>query len=48
MRLTGDWTGPDRARHHAGELVEVDNVTLAELETQGVVATSPEEPRESP
>lgn len=48
MRLTGDWTGPDRARHHAGELVEVDNVTLAELEAQGVVATTPEERPDAP
>ncbi|GAA4216090.1 hypothetical protein [Actinocatenispora rupis] len=39
VRLANDWTGPDDARHHAGDLIEVDNVTLAELEAGGFVST---------
>ena len=31
------------ARHGAGELIEVDNVTLAELEAGGFVATEEED-----
>lgn len=37
--LARDWAGPDNIRHRAGELIEVDNVTLAELEAGGFVAT---------
>ena len=39
VRLATDWTGPGETRHRAGDLVEVDNVTLAELEAGGFVAT---------
>ncbi len=42
VRLANDWTGPDHARHRAGDLVEVDNVLLAELEAGGFVATEEE------
>ncbi len=45
VRLANDWTGPDHARHRAGDLVEVDNVLLAELEAGGFVATDEEESR---
>lgn len=43
VRLAHEWTGPDQARHGAGELIEVDNVTLAELEAGGFVATDEED-----
>jgi|GEM_PF-4986369 len=39
VRLATDWTGPGETRHRAGDVVEVDNVTLAELEAGGYVAT---------
>ncbi|HEY3503874.1 MAG TPA: hypothetical protein VGN37_13950 [Actinocatenispora sp.] len=45
VRLAADWTGPDRTRHHAGDVVEIDNVTLAELEAGGFVATEEEQPK---
>lgn len=47
VRLANDWTGPDQTRHRAGELVEVDNVTLAELEAGGFVSTEEESRREA-
>ncbi|BCJ36653.1 hypothetical protein Athai_41560 [Actinocatenispora thailandica] len=46
VRLAADWTGPGEARHRAGDLVEVDNVTLAELEAGGFVATEEKPKRE--
>lgn len=45
VRLAHAWTGPDRAQHCAGDLIEVDNVTLAELEAGGFVSTEEEEGR---
>jgi hypothetical protein len=48
VRLAADWTGPGEARHRAGDLVEVDNVTLAELEAGGFVATEETPKREKP
>lgn len=48
VRLAADWTGPGDARHRAGDLVEVDNVTLAELEAGGFVATEETPKREEP
>ncbi|BCJ29193.1 hypothetical protein AB0I55_04940 [Actinocatenispora sera] len=48
VRLAADWAGPGRARHRAGDLVEVDNVTLAELEAGGFVATEETPKREEP
>jgi hypothetical protein len=45
VRLANDWTGPDHVRHRAGDFVEVDNVTLAELEAGGYVSTEEEGPR---
>ena len=38
VRLAHDWTDATGAEHHAGEMVDVDAVTLAELEATGVVA----------
>jgi hypothetical protein len=38
VKLARDWNDPTGASHHAGDLVEVDTVTLAELEQTGVVA----------
>lgn len=37
VRLTGDWTDASGASHSAGETIEVDAVTLAQLEAAGVV-----------
>ncbi len=37
VRLERDWTDPTGAAHAAGDLVEVDAVTLAELTATGVV-----------
>jgi hypothetical protein len=42
VRLAADWADPTGAVHGAGEFVDVDVVTLAELEEQGVVE-NPEE-----
>ena len=41
VRLTGDWTDPGGSSHHAGETIEVDAVTLAQLEAAGVIDASP-------
>jgi len=37
VRLARNWTDLAGAAHHAGELVDVDAVTLAALEESGVV-----------
>ncbi|WP_020521295.1 hypothetical protein [Catelliglobosispora koreensis] len=37
VRLALAWTDPFGVPHGAGELVDIDAVTLAELEEQGVV-----------
>jgi hypothetical protein len=42
VRLAVDWADPTGAVHSAGEFVDIDVVTLAELEEQGVVE-NPEE-----
>jgi hypothetical protein len=39
VRLARRWTDGAGAPHPAGDLVDVDAVTLAELEADGVVAT---------
>jgi hypothetical protein len=38
-RLARNWTDRGGSAHHAGELVDVDAITLAELEERGVVRT---------
>lgn len=40
VRLANAWTDPNGSRHRAGDTVEVDNVTLAELEAGGYVTTN--------
>ncbi len=40
VRLANAWTDQNGARHQAGDTVEVDNVTLAELEAGGYVTTN--------
>ena len=42
VRLAANWADPTGAVHGAGDFVDVDVVTLAELEEQGVVE-NPEE-----
>ncbi len=42
VRLARDWTDGTGASHHAGDMVDVDAVTLAELEATGVVTPSGE------
>ncbi|HEY3008560.1 MAG TPA: hypothetical protein VGJ63_10940 [Micromonosporaceae bacterium] len=37
VRLTVAWTDPFGLVHEAGDVVDIDAVTLAELEEQGVV-----------
>jgi hypothetical protein len=37
VRLARDWMDPTGTGHAAGDLVEVDTITLAELEATGVV-----------
>ena len=37
VRLAAAWTDPAGGMHGAGEVVDIDIVTLAELEEQGVV-----------
>jgi hypothetical protein len=39
VRLADAWTDSFGVQHGAGELVDIDPVTLAELEEQGVVET---------
>ncbi|GAA5183967.1 hypothetical protein GCM10023322_24420 [Rugosimonospora acidiphila] len=43
VRLAASWADPSGAVHGAGEFVDVDVVTLAELEEQGVVENAGEE-----
>jgi hypothetical protein len=43
VRLANAWTDQNGARHRAGDTVEVDNVTLAELEAGGYVTANEEE-----
>ncbi|GIH18690.1 hypothetical protein [Rugosimonospora africana] len=47
VRLAATWADPSGAVHDAGEFVDVDVVTLAELEEQGVVENAGEENEES-
>ena len=42
VRLATDWAAPNGAFHGAGDLVDIDIVTLAELEERGVVENSEE------
>lgn len=42
MRLAVAWTDPEGTVHGAGEVVDIDIVTLAELEGQGVVENGEE------
>jgi hypothetical protein len=41
VRLARDWTDTTGNDHAAGDLVEVDTITLAELEATGVVLPPP-------
>ncbi len=43
VRLAMPWADPSGTVHSAGEFVDVDVVTLAELEEQGVVENAGEE-----
>lgn len=43
VRLAMPWADPSGTVHGAGEFVDVDVVTLAELEEQGVVENAGEE-----
>jgi len=43
VRLAMPWADPSGTVHCAGEFVDVDVVTLAELEEQGVVENAGEE-----
>ena len=43
VRLARDWTDGAGAAHGAGDMVDVDAVTLAELEADGVVACADRE-----
>jgi hypothetical protein len=38
VRLEQDWTDADGTTHSAGEMVDVDAGTLADLQASGVVA----------
>jgi hypothetical protein len=42
VRLAVAWTDPEGAAHGAGQVVDIDIVTLAELEEQGVVENGEE------
>ncbi len=42
VRLATEWADPTGAVHGAGDLVDIDIVTLAELEEQGVVENAEE------
>ncbi|MEV0271798.1 hypothetical protein AB0H43_23710 [Hamadaea sp. NPDC050747] len=37
VRLAAEWTDPFGIAHYAGDVVDIDAITLAELEEQGVV-----------
>jgi hypothetical protein len=43
VRLAAAWADPSGAVHDVGEFVDIDVVTLAELEEQGVVENAGEE-----
>jgi hypothetical protein len=43
VRLAAAWADPSGTVHGAGEFVDVDVVTLAELEEQGVVENAGED-----
>ena len=43
VRLAVEWADPSGTVHGAGEFVDVDVVTLAELEEQGVVENAGED-----
>jgi hypothetical protein len=43
VQLAVEWADPSGAVHAAGEFVDIDAVTLAELEEQGVVESAGEE-----
>ncbi|GAA1603284.1 hypothetical protein [Catellatospora bangladeshensis] len=45
VRLALAWTDPFGIAHGVGELVDIDAVTLAELEEQGVVENMTEAPK---
>jgi hypothetical protein len=45
VRLALAWTDPFGIAHGVGELVDIDAVTLAELEEQGVVENMTETPK---
>jgi hypothetical protein len=47
VQLAQDWTDDDGTTHSAGEMVDVDAGTLAELESAGIVA-SPSEGGDEP
>ena len=47
VRLSAAWADPSGAVHDAGEFVDVDVVTLAELEERGVVENAGEENEET-
>ncbi|NJC69722.1 hypothetical protein HC031_08310 [Planosporangium thailandense] len=46
VRLARDWTDDEGLEHDAGDMVDVDAVTLAQLEADGVVEAS--DTRETP
>lgn len=41
VRLAKDWTDGNGSAHEAGDSVDVDAATLAELESQGIVTAWP-------
>jgi hypothetical protein len=45
VRLAAEWTDPFGVEHYAGDVVDIDVITLAELEERGVVEamSEPEE-----
>lgn len=42
VRLAAEWTDPYGIAHSAGDVVDIDVITLAELEERGVVHTMSE------
>lgn len=46
VRLAAEWTDPFGVDHHAGDVVDIDVITLAELEQRGVVQAMSNEPEE--
>ncbi|MEU4567187.1 hypothetical protein [Micromonospora sp. NPDC023956] len=41
VRLNAEWTDTDGVNHAAGETVDVDAATLAELQAAGIVTEGP-------